>query len=128
MHGHPRYTKDLDVWIDATSANAERIVRALSDFGFGSLGLTADDFTTRDQVIQLGYPPHRIDLLTTLPGVSFRKCFPQRVTIMVDAVAIQVIDLESLKTNKLAAGRPQDLADVHELLKSPLPQQWQPPQ
>ncbi len=117
MHGHPRYTKDLDVWIDPTKANAERMMRALRDFGFGSLAITAKDFTTLDQVIQLGYPPHRIDLLTSLPGVSFRKCYPRRTTIDIDSVSVKVIDRESLKSNKLAVGRPQDLADVEKLQK-----------
>ena len=79
VHGHPRYTKDLDLWIEPTLANGMRMVQALSDFGFASLGLTADAFTQREQVIQLGYPPNRIDLLTDLVGVTFRRCYQHRV-------------------------------------------------
>jgi len=115
MHGHPRYTKDIDLWIEPTLANGKRLVRALSDFGFASLGLTADVFTQREQVIQLGYPPNRIDLLTDLVGVTFRACYRQRVLMTFDDIAIPVIDVESLKSNKRAAGRPQDLADVDNL-------------
>lgn len=71
LHGHPRYTKDIDIWIEMGEDNAGRIVQALRDFGFGSLGLQADDFLKPDQIIQLGYPPARINLLTTLVGVDF---------------------------------------------------------
>ena len=115
VHGHPRYTKDLDLWIEPTLANGMRMVQALSDFGFASLGLTADAFTQREQVIQLGYPPNRIDLLTDLVGVTFRRCYQHRVVATFDHVAIPVIDVESLKSNKRAAGRPQDLADAANL-------------
>lgn len=63
FHGYPRYTKDIDIWIERNEANAARMVEALEDFGFGSLGLQADDFVEADQIIQLGYPPARIDLV-----------------------------------------------------------------
>lgn len=115
MHGHPRYTKDFDLWIEPTLANGKRLVRALTDFGFASLGLSAEVFTQREQVIQLGYPPNRIDLLTDLVGVTFRACYRQRVLMAFDDIAIPVIDVESLKSNKRAAGRPQDLADADNL-------------
>lgn len=69
LHGHPRYTADLDVWLAADHRNAEAVLQALDDFGFGELGLTSEDFTTADRVVQLGYPPLRIDLLTSIDGV-----------------------------------------------------------
>lgn len=72
IHGHPRYTSDLDLWIESTGENSERLIRALDQFGFGSLGLQADDFLVPHQVIQLGHPPARIDLLTTLSGDAIR--------------------------------------------------------
>ena len=115
MHGHPRYTKDIDIWIDPTLANGKRLVRALTDFGFASLGLTVEVFTQREQVIQLGYPPNRIDLLTDLVGVTFRSCYRRRVLMTFDGLSIPVIDVASLRSNKLAAGRPQDLADADNL-------------
>jgi predicted nucleotidyltransferase len=115
FHGHPRYTKDLDVWVEPSPANAERIVRALEQFGFGSLGLTEADFIAPNQIIQLGYPPCRIDLLTTLGAVDFESCHHSRLEIEVEGVRVAFIDLESLKKTKSAAGRHQDLADLENL-------------
>jgi hypothetical protein len=66
LHGYPRYTKDIDIWIEMTLENAAKLIQALQQFGFGSLGLTSEDFLAPDQVIQLGYPPNRIDLITLL--------------------------------------------------------------
>jgi hypothetical protein len=73
LYGHPRYTKDLDIWIERSPENAAKVVKALEQFGFASLGLKEEDFLTPDQIIQLGYPPNRIDLLTTLEGVAFEN-------------------------------------------------------
>jgi hypothetical protein len=115
LHGYPRYTKDLDVWVESTAKNAARIIKALQQFGFGSLELKESDFTTPDQVIQLGYPPNRIDILTSLSGVEFSKCYPSRVVEEIDGVHVSFIDLENLKKNKKATGRHQDLADVENL-------------
>ncbi|MFO1423793.1 MAG: hypothetical protein U1F70_09105 [Candidatus Competibacteraceae bacterium] len=73
IHGYPRYTGDLDVWINATVENARKMVRVLDDFGFSSFGLTEGDFTKPGNVIQMGCPPFRIDVLTTIDGVDFVK-------------------------------------------------------
>ncbi len=115
LHGHPRYTKDLDVWIEPLPDNAERLVEALKQFGFGSLGLKAADFLVPDQIIQLGYPPNRIDLLSTLSGVEFETCYSARVQVVIDDTLIDFIDLDNLKKNKRASGRHQDLADIENL-------------
>ena len=115
LHGHPRYTKDLDVWIDRTPANAKRMVRAFADFGFESLGVKAADFEKPDRMVQMGVPPNRIDVLTSLAGVDFSACFKKRVIVEIDGVPVNFIDLEHLKINKRAAGRLQDLADVENL-------------
>ena len=115
FHGHPRYTKDLDIWIHLEPSNAARIVAALRQFGFGSLDLQPADFLSVDQIIQLGYPPNRIDLLTTLPGVDFDECYKGRVVVEVDGVTVNFIDLENLRKNKAASGRFQDLADLENL-------------
>jgi len=115
LHGYPRYTKDIDIWIDMSSANAARIVRALEQFGFGSLGLKEGDFLETDTIIQLGYPPRRIDLLTTLLGVDFEACFVVKVVVEIDDIAVNFIDLENLKKNKRATGRFQDMADIENL-------------
>ena len=115
LHGYPRYTKDIDIWIEMSPDNAARMVKALEQFGFGSLGLQAADFLVPDQIIQLGYPPNRIDLITTPPGVDFETCYASRVEVVIDDVTVNFIDLENLKKNKQAAGRLQDLADLENL-------------
>lgn len=115
LHGHPRYTKDLDVWIELSPDNAENIINALEEFGFGSLGLKPEDFLERDQIIQLGYPPNRIDILTTLKDIQFNDCYKEKVEIQIQGIKINFIDLENLKLNKRATGRPQDLADAENL-------------
>jgi predicted nucleotidyltransferase len=115
FHGEPRYTKDLDVWIELNPDNATRLIEALDEFGFGSLRLKAEDFLVPDQIIQLGYPPNRIDLLAALEGVDFETCYASRIQTGVDGVAVNFIDLENLKKNKQATGRLQDLADLENL-------------
>ena len=115
LYGYPRYTKDLDIWIELDPENAERIIVALEQFGFASLELTAADFLDPGTVIQLGHPPNRIDLLTTLTGVEFESCFESRTVIHIDDVAVNFIDLDDLRRNKEAVGRPQDLADLDNL-------------
>ena len=112
---HPRYTKDIDVWLEATPDNATRAIHALEAFGFESIGLTGADFLEPDQVIQLGFPPNRIDLLTSLNGVEFTSCYPARVQVDIDGELVDFIDLENLKKNKQAVGRTQDLADLENL-------------
>jgi len=115
LHGYPRYTKDMDVWVEMTVENASKIVKALNQFGFGSLDLKESDFIVPDQIVQLGYPPRRIDILTTLPGVEFSECFPLHVSVNIEDVSVNFIDIESLKRNKKATGRHQDLADLENL-------------
>jgi len=115
LHGHPRYTKDIDIWIELSPENAAKMVQALEQFGFESLQLQADDFLTPDQVIQLGYPPNRIDIITTPPGVEFESCYASRMEIEIAGVLVKFIDLENLKKSKRAAGRLQDLADIENL-------------
>lgn len=115
LHGHPRYTADLDVWVWLDPDNAEAILAALRDFGFTDTDLTHEDFLQEDQVVQLGYPPLRIDLLTSLDGVDFEGCHARRVTVEVDGVEVPFIDLDDLRRNKRAAGRHQDLADLEAL-------------
>ena len=115
FHGHPRYTKDIDIWIEMTQANVEKVMKSLAQFGFGSLGLKEEDFLIPDQTIQLGYPPSRIDLINTLSGVDFETCYSSRVQIEIEGTQVNFIDLENLKKNKQASGRLQDLADIESL-------------
>jgi len=115
LHGYPRYTKDIDIWVELNPSNADKIMRTLDQFGFASLGLKAEDFLEPDTIIQLGYPPNRIDLLTTLTGVDFETCYSARIELDMEGLTVNFIDLENLKENKKASGRAQDLADLENL-------------
>jgi hypothetical protein len=115
FHGVPRYTKDLDIWINPTEENAARIISALNDFGFASLNIQIEDLIVPDQTIQFGYPPIRIDLLTSIDGVEFSDCYPLKTVVEDSDISIDVIDLENLKKNKKASGRSQDIADLEHL-------------
>jgi len=114
-HGLPRYTGDLDAWIWVSPQNAEKVFLSLEAFGFSGLGLTKEDFTRPDSIIQLGYPPYRIDILTSIEGVEFDDAWTRRVIVAVDDLEIPIIGLEDLLTNKRAAGKPQDIADIARL-------------
>lgn len=115
FHGHPRYTKDIDIWIRTDSDNAKNVIKVLHDFGFSALDLTEDDFLTEGNVIQLGYPPLRIDILTQATGVNFDECFSSKIQTDIDGIVINFIDITGLKKNKKATGRLQDLADIENL-------------
>lgn len=117
-HGHPRYTGDIDFWVSAHPENLARLLDALQDFGFGSLGLKATDFSD-DTVVQLGQPPRRIDLLTHIDGVEFAACWERRETVRFEGSALVFIGLEDFKTNKRAVGRLKDLADLEALGEVP---------
>ena len=118
IHGHPRYTKDIDIWIEMSSENAQKLMIALTEFGFGSLGLNAEDFQAPDQIIQLGYPPNRIDLITTPDGIDFATCYQTKIEVKINDIDVNFIDLKNLKKNKQASGRLQDLADLENLSDS----------
>jgi hypothetical protein len=115
FHGYPRFTGDLDVWIATDPENAFRVAKALSDFGFGSLKFSAEDFVRPGYAIQLGRPPYRIDILTSIDAVAFSRAYRRRRTVRIGALTIPFIALEDLLKNKRATGRPQDLADVERL-------------
>lgn len=114
-HGLPRNTGDVDFWVRIAPDNAAKLTQALEDFGFGSLGITREDFMEAGIIIQLGRPPNRIDLLTAIDGVNFDAAWEDRIEVSFDGVPILVISRETLIMNKRAAARPQDLADVARL-------------
>jgi predicted nucleotidyltransferase len=116
-HGLPRYTGDLEAWVWIDHENAERIMKSLAEFGFGSLDITAKDFQSPNLVVQLGFPPHRIDLLTGIDGVEFEEAWKHRIEVGVNGTEVPFIGREDLIANKKAAGRAQDLADVTRLEK-----------
>lgn len=116
-HGIPRATGDLDIWVEATAANAARIWQALTNFGapIEGLGIEQRDFIEPGMVVQVGLPPRRIDLMTSITGIEFDAAWATHVTVTVAGIAIPVLGRESLLANKRALGRPQDLADVDAL-------------
>lgn len=114
-HGHPRFTGDLDIWLQQSKANASRVLDALRAFGFGSLDISVSDLLKPDGVVQLGYPPGRIDLLTSIDGVSFDLCSTRKEMVLIQGLPIPFIGLEDFKTNKKATGRLKDLADLESL-------------
>lgn len=111
FQGRPRYTGDIDFFVEMSDENAARLESVVSAFGFNSLGLTARDFTEPKTIIHLGYPPNRIDIITTLSGVAFEQAWDGRVVGEYDGLTISFIGKASLLTNKAATGRPQDLKD-----------------
>lgn len=113
-HGHPRYTGDIDFWVRPSADNLDRLLVALEQFGFGSLGLRPSYFSG-DSVVQLGQPPRRIDLLSAVDGVDFETCFQRREQVDVAGVRLNIIGIEDFKTNKRASGSLKDLADLESL-------------
>ena len=116
FHGHPRFTGDIDFFIRMTPANVEHLLAALDDFGFGGVGITARDLLEPKRVVQLGHPPNRIDILTSISDVDFDSAWATRVESVMDDEPVTIIGWNELLRNKKAAGRQKDLADVENLL------------
>ena len=115
FHGAPRYTGDMDIYVRPDSANAQRIMAALDGFGFSSAGLSAADFETEDKVIQLGFPPVRVDIVTSLTGVSWEEAASGRIEGKYGDVPVYYIGRQQFILNKRALGRKKDLADLEAL-------------
>ncbi|MBA2498663.1 MAG: nucleotidyltransferase [Chitinophagaceae bacterium] len=115
VHGHPRYTGDLDIWLNPSSENAELILKSVNEFGFSSYGLKQSDFTKPGNVIQLGYPPFRIDLLTEIDGVTFNECYKNRKVVTIDNLVVNFIGFDDLLKNKKQSGRLRDIDDIDNL-------------
>lgn len=114
-HGYPRATAEMDIWIAIHPQNAEKLVRVLKEFGFDLPELSADLFLNENQIIRMGMPPVRIEITTTISGVTFDDCYTQRVVDLLDGVPANLIDLNHLKINKKASGRYKDLNDLENL-------------
>jgi hypothetical protein len=115
FHGRPRYTGDLDILVRNTRENAAKLVNLLNQFGFGDAGFKESDFTESEQLIQLGRPPSRIDLLTSISGVTTDDAFATKMPAELDGVPVFVLSKDALIRNKRAVGRPQDVADLDAL-------------
>lgn len=114
-HGYPRATGDLDIWVECSPGNAGKLVAVLLEFGFGSSGVTPEMFLEPDQIIRMGNPPLRLELLTSISGVEFAEAYARRISDTLDGVPVQIISLDQLKLNKRAAGRLKDLNDLENL-------------
>ncbi|MCX6135835.1 MAG: nucleotidyltransferase [Ignavibacteriales bacterium] len=116
IHARPRFTNDIDIFIEASEANARKLVAALQEFGFGDVGIAVEDLVRPNQVLQLGYPPFRIDLLTSISGVAFAAAWPRKVSAEYGGQSVYFIGKEDLVVNKREAGRKRDLEDLSDLL------------
>lgn len=118
FHGKPRHTGDLDIWINISEINADRMLRVLKDFGLPAMGFKNEDFLKPGYISQIGYPPLRIDILNTIDGIEFNDAVKDmnRVEVEKDFI-INFIGLNDFVKNKKATGRIQDLADIEEIKK-----------
>ncbi len=115
FHGAPRYTGDIDVFVKLDRPNALRIINSLEEFGFSSLELSIDDFQKEDNVVQLGLPPVRIDIITSISGVSWEQAYASRVPGKYGDVPVYYIGKDQYVVNKKATGRAKDIADIEAL-------------
>lgn len=114
-HGYPRATADMNVWIAIGPENAEKMVRALNEFGFSDPEISPALFLQEGQIIRMGVPPLRIEIATSISGVDFADCYAERVLGVLDGVDVSLIGLRHLRINKRACGRHKDLADLDNL-------------
>lgn len=115
FHGAPRFTGDMDIFVKPSLANAKRILAALDEFGFGSVGLTTEDFEHPDKVVQLGFPPVRIDIITSITGVSWEDAFNDCLDGTYGAITVKYIGFDDFIKNKRSMGRKKDQADLEAL-------------
>ena len=115
MHTEPRYTKDIDIWISNDLGNAERVFRALSNFGAPLKDVTVGDFTDPELFFQVGIEPARIDILMGIEGLNFQDCWKRKVIDLLENVKTNFISIDDLILNKRNVGRPQDLIDADNL-------------
>ena len=114
-HGYPRATGNMDLWVAIRQDNADKLVAVLREFGFDVSQLSAGLFLKENQILRMGVPPMRIELLTTISGVRFEECYSERIIDVIDDVEVQIISLKHLKLNKQASGRYKDLNDLEHL-------------
>lgn len=115
FYGSPRNTGDIDIWIDVNQDNAKRMAKSLADFGVESLGYKDKDFLEKNSVIQIGVPPVRIDILTSISGVEFKEAVVNKETIVIDGIEVDYISKNDFIKNKKASGRLKDLADIEAI-------------
>ena len=114
-HGYPRATNDMDIFISKDIETANQMVSALKDFGFDIPQLKDELFLKENNIVRMGIPPMRIEILNTISGVTFEDCYSKRIIEEIDGVQVNIINLEHLKINKQASGRHKDLDDYENL-------------
>ncbi len=114
-YGHPRYTDDIYFWVRSDESNAKRIIKTLIDFGFGSVDINEEDLLKKDFIVQLGYPPNRIDILTGVSGLTFEDCWKDKKEFIFEGEKINFISLHHLRINKKESGRDKDNLDLKNL-------------
>jgi predicted nucleotidyltransferase len=114
-YGYPRATGDMDIWVSSNTENADKLILAFKEFGFDVPDLSIELFTKENQITRIGVPPLRIEVLTTISGVTFDDCFPRRKVVLIEDIKINLISLEDLKKNKAASKRHRDLDDLEKL-------------
>lgn len=119
LHGFNRATADIDLWVRRTPENAARVMRALIAFGAPLMDLNETDLMTPRTVFQIGVPPERIDILTSISGVEFDEAWPHRMTCVLDGIEVAVLGRVALVQNKKSSGRPKDLIDLDWLERHP---------
>lgn len=118
FHGVPRFTGDIDILVNPSQENADRVITSLDEFGFGSLGLSSEDFCQKEQVIQLGVPPVRIDLLTSITGVSWEHAYSGKESGFYGDIPVRFLGKQQYIQNKRSTARLKDLADLESLGES----------
>ena len=113
IHSRPKNTQDIDIWINPSKRNAEKLLKVIDEFGFGSTGITLKDLTTENQVVQFGIPPIRIDIMTSIDGVDFNKAYANKVPFQFDDIGkVFYISFKDLLTNKKQSNRLKDKIDL----------------
>jgi predicted nucleotidyltransferase len=115
FHGHPRFTGDIDFWVRNDLSNAEKVFKSIKEFGFPMSKLKTEDFTSDDFIFQMGFPPIRIDIITSVDGLEFDKSFKNKNEKLIEGLKINFINIEDFITNKKRVGRNKDLADLEGL-------------
>jgi hypothetical protein len=118
LHGHVRFTQDIDIWVYTSPANVEKAILALEDFGLPQADEFREILQKEMRVIGMGVPPVRIEVVTTISGVTFEECYKNRLSVDIDGLSVPYISLSDLRKNKLASGRSKDLADLEALPES----------
>jgi hypothetical protein len=117
VHGYPRATGDIDIWVEASSVNSKKVFQVLVKFGSPIKGISEETFSVKDIIFQIGVPPRRIDIITGIDGVAFAAAFKNKKMVAIQDFKIPFLSYTDLISNKKSTGRDKDLLDVKYLQK-----------